>query len=133
MTDDASRKATVLEYCRLMNAGDLDAVLALFAEDVRFEDPVGSPPIVGRDALRQHLARAIGARIHEVPGTPTCSLRGDIVALPVSGTLDAPGAATGMRVRFNLISLIWINAAGLITQVRVFAGQTDYSLVDPAG
>ncbi|HZN18589.1 MAG TPA: nuclear transport factor 2 family protein [Micromonosporaceae bacterium] len=129
---DASAKATALGYCRLMNAGDLDAVLALFAADVRFEDPVGSPPVVGLDALRTHLASAIGGHIHEVPGTPTGCLRGDIVALPVSGTLDAPGAPAGTRVRFNLISLIRTDAAGLISEVRVLAGRTDYRLVDPA-
>jgi steroid Delta-isomerase len=130
VSDDAMRKAVVLEYCRLMNAGDLDGVLALFAPDVRFVDPVGTPPIVGRDTLRAHLAAAVAARIHEVPGTPTGSLAGDLVALPVSGTMDAPaGAPAGSRVRFNLISLIRVDATGLMTEVRIFAGRTDYALV----
>lgn len=125
MVDDAAAKALVLRYCELVNAGDLDGVMALFAEDVVFTDPLGTPPLRGRQALREHLAKAIAARIEEVPGTPTGSLRGGLVALPVTGTMDAPDG--GGRLRFSLISLIELDAAGLIAVVRIIAGRSDYT------
>ncbi|WTW92292.1 nuclear transport factor 2 family protein [Streptomycetaceae bacterium NBC_01309] len=134
MADEAARKAVALEYCRRMNSGDLDGVMELFASDVRFQDPVGTPPLVGRAAVRAHLARAVAAGIVEEPGTPTASLDGETVALPVSGTLDAPAeTADGGRVRFNLVSLMRVDDAGLVVEVRVIAGRTDYGLVDPSG
>lgn len=127
MVDDAAAKALALRYCDLMNSGDLDGVLELFAADVVFTDPLGTPPLLGRRALRDHLGKAIAARIEEVPGTPTGSLRGGLVALPVTGALDAPG---GGRLRFSLISLIEVNDAGLIAEVRIIAGRTDYTLAE---
>lgn len=125
--DDTAVKSLALRYCELMNEGDLDGVLELFAEDVRFTDPLGTAPLLGRQALREHLGKAIAAHIVEEPGTPTGSLRGGLAALPVSGSMDAPG---GGRLRFNLISLIEVNDAGLISQVRIIAGRTDYTLVE---
>ena len=127
MLDDAAAKALALRYCELMNAGDLDAVMALFAADVVFTDPLGTPPLRGHAALREHLGKAIAARIEEVPGAPTGSLRGGLVALPVTGTMDAPG---GGRLRFSLVSLIELDAAGLIRTVRIIAGRSDYTLAE---
>ena len=127
MLDDAAAKGLALRYCALMNAGDLDGVMALFATDVVFTDPVGTPPKRGHAALREHLGAAIAARIEEVPGEPTGSLRGGLVALPVTGTMDAPG---GGRLRFALISLIELTGTGLIKAVRIIAGRSDYTLAD---
>lgn len=133
-----------LEYCRRMNAGDVDAVLRLFAEDIHFEDPVGSPPVLGRRALRAHVASVVAARVHEVPGTPVAAQDGQHVVIPLTATLDylplgATLAAAGMlspppdprsaRLRFNLVSLIRVNPDRLLQEVRVFWGRTDVSLV----
>lgn len=133
MADEVTRKAVLLEYCRLMNAGDLEGVLALFTPDVRFHDPVGTPPLVGLDALRAHLAKAIEARIEEVPGTPTAAMDQETVTLPVSGTMDVPGAPGSGRVRFRMVSVARVNDAGRIFEVRIIAGRTDFAPVDPAG
>lgn len=130
MADEAARKAVALEYCRLMNAGDTDGVMALFAPDVRFQDPVGTPTMVGLDAVRSHLAGAIAGRIEEEPGTPTAAMDSETVTLPVSGTVDLPGGAG--RVRFRLVSVLRVNEAGLIADVRVIAGRTDHALLEPA-
>ncbi|MBA0052492.1 hypothetical protein E0L36_16705 [Streptomyces sp. AJS327] len=129
MVDEEKRKAIALEYCRLMNSGDLEGVLALFTPDVRFQDPVGTPALLGRDALRTHLSQAIAGRIQETPGTPTASLDGESVALPLSGTMDVPGSSDGTRFAFNMISLLRVNSAGLIYETRVIAGQTDFTVL----
>jgi steroid delta-isomerase len=143
--DEVARKQLALEYVRRLNAGDVDGVLALFAEDVRFTDPVGVPPVVGRRALRTHLASAVAAHVHEVPGTPVAARDGRHVALPVTATLDylplGPAlAAAGMldptasvpraggtdaRLRFHLISVMGVGPGGLLDEVRVFWGRTD--------
>ncbi|GAB2586899.1 hypothetical protein GCM10027168_19690 [Streptomyces capparidis] len=130
MADEATRKAVALEYCRLMNAGDLDGVMRLFTPDVRFQDPVGTPALVGLDAVRGHLAAAIAARIEEEPGTPTAAMDGESVALPVTGTMDLPGAPGGGRVRFRLVSVLRVDGSGRIREVRIIAGRTDVTPVE---
>lgn len=43
-------------YVRALNAGDLDAIVALYADTATVEDPIGSPPKVGRAAIREFYA-----------------------------------------------------------------------------
>ncbi|WP_328869739.1 nuclear transport factor 2 family protein [Streptomyces sp. NBC_00287] len=132
MVDEEKRKAVVLEYCRLLNAGDLDGVLALFSPDVRFQDPVGTEALVGRAAVRRHLGAAVAAGIQETPGTLTAALDGASVTLEVSGTMAVPGADDGSRVAFRLVSLMRVDGAGLISDVRVIAGRSDLAPVSAA-
>jgi len=144
MVDERARKELALEYCRRMNAGDIDGVLALFGADIRFEDPVGSPPVVGHAALRAHLMAAIAARVREEPGTPVAARDGRQVVIPVVATLDylplgptlaAAGLVTppadpgATRLRFSLLSLISVGPDRLVHEVRVFWGRTDLSVV----
>ncbi|UED87441.1 nuclear transport factor 2 family protein [Streptomyces profundus] len=136
MADDATRKALALEYCRLLNAGDLEGVLALFDPRVTFEDPVGTPPRAGKEAVREYLAGVIDAGITEVPSEPRTSMEGQMVVLPVAGEMDAPpevNAPPGARMRFRMVSLIRVGSAGLVTEVRVLVGRTDCQIVDSAG
>jgi steroid delta-isomerase len=44
-------RSVVDSYVTAQNTGDRAALLALFAPDGEFHDPVGTPPHVGRDAI----------------------------------------------------------------------------------
>ncbi len=44
-------RALLERYCAAMNAHDREPWLACFADDAVQEDPVGTPPNVGRDAI----------------------------------------------------------------------------------
>jgi steroid delta-isomerase len=148
VVDEAARKRLALEYVRRLNAGDVDGVLALFAQDVRFTDPVGLPPVLGRRALRTHLASVVAANVHEVPGTPVAARDGRHVALPVTATLDylplgpalaaagmldpsasTPPDARAARLRLSLISLMGVGPDGLMDEVKVFWGRTDIMIL----
>ncbi len=48
---DAIRSA-IQSYTERHSAGDIDGIVALFAPDAHVEDPVGSDPHVGQDAVR---------------------------------------------------------------------------------
>jgi steroid delta-isomerase len=130
--EEKVRKQVVLEYCRLMNAGDLDGVLALFAPTARFEDPAGSSPMVGTAAIRAHLAQAIAADVRETPEEPMAAMDAEHVVLPVSITLRTPQLPSGTRARINLMSVIRVGADRLIRDVKVHWGQTDTALVESA-
>lgn len=127
MTDEATRKRIVLEYCRRMNAGDVEAVLELFADDIVFEDPVGGPPIVGMAALRRHITWSIGFKVHETPGRPVASMDDRTVVMPVTVTVRVPSLLS-----FNIVGVIQIGEDGLVHRVQAFWGLTDTTVGDAA-
>lgn len=51
MPDPVKMEAAVHEYVAAFDAGAPERVAALFAEDATVEDPIGTPPHVGRDAI----------------------------------------------------------------------------------
>ena len=53
-------EAAVHAYVDAFARSDADAVALLFAEDATVEDPVGSPPHVGRDAIRAFYGASMG-------------------------------------------------------------------------
>ena len=130
MPDEAARKQLVLEYCRRMNAGDLDGAVALFASDARFEDPVGAPPMVGTGAIRAHLAQAVEFQVREYPVDPMAAMDSEHVVIPVGVTLKVPQLPAGKRSSINLMSVIRVGADNLIHDVRVYWGESDMAVVD---
>ncbi|MGX1916076.1 nuclear transport factor 2 family protein [Streptomyces phaeochromogenes] len=130
MLDELERKAVALEYVRCINAGDIERLLKVFADNVRFEDPVGAPPIQGKAALRQHLSDAIKGHVHEIPGEITASQDGRHIAIPVKIHIDNPEDPGGKRLKINAVSVCRLNPAGLIEDVKAFWGQTDVTFID---
>ncbi|MDE2618712.1 MAG: nuclear transport factor 2 family protein [Sphingomonadales bacterium] len=58
-------EAAVHAYVAAFDHSDPDAVAALFAEDATVEDPIGTPPHVGRTAIRAFYAASMqtGAKL----------------------------------------------------------------------
>jgi steroid delta-isomerase len=126
--DEHDRKALALEYCRRMNEGDLEGALALFAPDVVFEDPVGSGPQKGLEALRAHLARAIVEdRVKERPGTPVGAHDGRTVVLPA--VIELHPRSYPKQVEIALISIVRFGADGLVHEFSALWGDSDLSVV----
>jgi steroid delta-isomerase len=91
---------------------------------VRYEDPVGSSVLTGRDAVGAHLAAAVRGHVHEVPGTPVAAFDTEHVLLPASATLDSPQPA-GTRLKVTFIALARIGPDELIHEMRFFWGRSD--------
>jgi steroid delta-isomerase len=125
MPDEATCKKIALEYHERMNAGDADAVMELFADDIIFEDPVGVTPIAGLAAVRQHIVWSIAFKVHESPGRPVAAMDGRHVALPVIVTIGDP-----VRLTFHIIGVLQVGEDGLIHRAQGFWGMTDTRLGD---
>lgn len=123
MPDEAFRKAMVQEYARLLNEGDVEGALDLFTDDVVFEDPVGRPPTVGREALREHLTMAVQGQVHETPGESVTSMCGRFVVTPSTVVLRTP-----TPMSFHIIGIVEFNEEGLGRHVRAFWGMTDMTV-----
>ncbi len=118
MTVAAADKIEAVEaYIAAYGRGDLDGVVAVFAEHAIVEDPVGSPPLVGKAAIRDFMAVgiAMGAKL-TLEGPIRCA--GDFAAFPFVVTLDIEGRAT----RIEVIDVFRFDADGKVAEMRAFFG-----------
>jgi steroid delta-isomerase len=127
MPVESVRKDLALEYCRLVNAGELDGVLRLFAADARLVDPLGSEPVTGREAVGARLAPALAGGLREEPGRAYAAHDGCSVVLPATVTVGAPGLPPQRRVRTQVMGILDVGEDGLIQELRVMWGRTDSS------
>ncbi|MFI2028178.1 nuclear transport factor 2 family protein [Streptomyces buecherae] len=125
MADEATLKHLALEYARRMNDGDVEAVLELFSDDIVFEDPVGAPPLIGKEALRGHIAWSIECQVHEEPGRPVVSMDGRSVAVPTTVTVYAP-----TKLTFKIVGIIELGDDDLVRHARAYWGITDTKVGD---
>lgn len=109
--------AAVHAYVAGFEAGDVEAIVALFADDATVEDPVGTPPKSGREEIRAFYAASVatGAKL-ELLGDPRCT--SEYVAFPFAVKLEWGGNKTVIDV----IDTFRIDDAGKITEMRAFFG-----------
>lgn len=112
--------ATVHAYVAAFDAGDADAVAALYAEDCTVEDPVGSPVHHGRAAVRAFYAESMktGAKLTlEGP----VRVAGDQAVFPFSVHLNFAGGPK----RIDVIDIFRFDEAGKVTEMRAYWGPTN--------
>ena len=117
MTDHAQKIAAVDAYVDGFARGDLDTVLAIYADDATVEDPVGTPLHVGIEAVRAFYAYSLstGAKL-ELMGEPRTA--GDYVAFPFRVLLNLEGKDQAIEV----IDTFKFNAEGKVVEMRAFWG-----------
>ena len=108
---------TVETYIEAFDRADPEAVVSLFAEEAKVEDPVGSPPHSGRDAIRAFYTASMqtGARL---------KLEG-----PVRTTADAAAFAFSVHLslesgamRIDVIDIFRFDAAGKVASMQAYFG-----------
>jgi steroid delta-isomerase len=117
--DDGDRRATierlVRSYLTALNANDVEGRSKLFAPDASVEDPVGSQPIVGHEALKKFWTGAGGL-----------TAKAQLEKLAIVSESEA---AYSFLVRLsvgddhatiNPMVAIKVNDAGLISSMRVY-------------
>ena len=104
---------TIETYIDAVGRHDLEATVAVFAEDAVQEDPVGTPPNVGRAAIREFFEKSYAASFSTTLTGPLL-ITGDHAA--VHFTIDVETGGDPFIVR--VIDLMHFNAEGLIDEVR---------------
>ncbi|MDY0073225.1 MAG: nuclear transport factor 2 family protein [Thauera sp.] len=122
MSSQAEMKATMLKYVASVNAGDLEAILALYADDATVEDPVGTPLVPG-SKLRDFYQTAVASRCQlKVIAGPFGSF-GNACAMAAEVHVPAmPGDAASGPKLISLIEVMTFNAAGKIESMRAYWG-----------
>ncbi|WP_313801470.1 steroid Delta-isomerase [Sphingobium sp.] len=120
MPDPAKMEAAIHAYVAAFEAGSPDQAAALFAEDATVEDPVGSPPHKGREAIRAFYAASMqtGAKLKLEGPVRIC---GDHAAFPFSANLDFDGSPK----RIDVIDTFRFNEANEVIEMRAFFGPSN--------
>ena len=114
--------AAVHAYVAAFDAADPEAAVALFAADATVEDPVGTPPRVGHEAIREFytFSMATGAKLH---------LQG-----PVRVGHDFAAFAFQVRLKMgeadatvDVIDVFRFDATGKVRTMEAFFGPSNFS------
>jgi steroid delta-isomerase len=111
-TRDQIEKA-VRQYVEAVGRQDLEATLALFAEDARQEDPVGTPANIGHDAIRAFFEKAYRGS-YDTTLTGPLLVTGDHAAVHFIITVQTGAEPMVVRV----VDLIRFDEDGLIAELR---------------
>lgn len=114
-----ARSAALLAYVERVGRADAEAVLGLFSDDCRVEDPVGTPVHEGREAVeafyRGGLASITGTTLL---GPPVVASEGP-GAIAFRVDLQLPDRAIALEV----IDVMGFDAEGRFTSMRAFWGR----------
>ena len=100
-------------YCELVTAGDFDAIANLYAEDATVEDPVGSTPHRGREAIREFYRASAGAVRLELEGRVRSAGNEGAAAM-----IARPSADPALRV--ETLDVMVFRDDGLIASMRAY-------------
>lgn len=107
-------------YISSYNRADLEGICAIFADDAIVEDPVGSPPRIGKAALRELFASGIAAQARlTLDGPVRCT--GDHAAFPFHVDLNWNGCA----MRIDVIDIFDFDTDAKIKKLRAFFGDSN--------
>ncbi|MEE8164825.1 MAG: nuclear transport factor 2 family protein [Myxococcota bacterium] len=113
-------RQTIDRYIEFMNAADFDSIAELYSEDATLEDPVGTEPRQGREAIRKFYADAVGNVALELTGKPR------VAAGQVAFPMHARIGGTGI---LEIIDVMVFNDDGLITSMRAFWSSDEFQPV----
>jgi steroid delta-isomerase len=112
-----SKTATIETFLASYAVKDVTTRIALFADDISFEDPVGTPPMVGRAAMNEYFIATVasGWDITLVP--KKIMVNGDEA---VSITEATAGVGDNPPVTSTIVQVFGFDEAGKIKTLRVF-------------
>jgi steroid delta-isomerase len=110
-------QAAVHAYVRALNDGDVDTIVALYADEAEVEDPVGSAPQRGLAQIRAFYAASLRLKLEvELEGQVRTADCEAAFAFRVSFE------AGGQRTTISPIDTFRFDDAGRIVQMRAYFG-----------
>ena len=119
METSEMRKA-VQAYMDGLTQGDVDAVVALYADGATVEDPVGSELKVGADAIREFYTGAVAAGLE-------AKLSGNIRCTESSAAFAFQLAVGDAPMKIEVIDVFDFNADGKVVAMRAYWGAENVS------
>jgi len=107
-------RQTVTDYLGSYANGDIESRVALFAPDASFEDPVGSSPLVGHEALRNFWLAGAGFTVQM--HLELLAINGNEAAYVFTAEIGGDGDIAQIRT----IETIEVDEIGLISRMRAY-------------
>lgn len=126
MASEEQMKAAMQEYIDAFNRVDLDGIVALYADDAVVEDPVGSKPREGREAIRAFYKTAIESGARLKLAAPIRASHGNAAAMAFDVELKMP---QGQAV-IHVIDVMRFNDEGKFVSMNAFWGRSDMEARD---
>jgi steroid delta-isomerase len=114
MADPSHIRQVYDRYSEMVNKGDVDGILELYADDATVEDPIGSELRRGRDGVRAFYEASAGSIIMKRTGP--VRVAGNEAATPLV-VLIGP---EGQQQALDIISHMVFDDEGKITSMRAF-------------
>ncbi|MGE0667798.1 MAG: nuclear transport factor 2 family protein [Sphingomonadales bacterium] len=121
---EAHMRALFDRYRALMSAGDVDGIVALFAPDASWEEPVGTPASVGHDAIRARYKAALDGSGGRIPMRADGAPR--VAGNRALACSIAEVAPDGTPLIVESSNVVTCNEAGLITEMLVYVGMGSF-------
>jgi len=102
-------------YPEMVSKGDVDGIVALYAEDATIEDPIGSELRRGIAAVREFYEAAAGTIVMKLSGPPRVAGREAAAPLVVLMGPEGPD-----RRALDVISAMTFDADGKIKSMRAY-------------
>ncbi len=103
-------------YPKMVTSGDVDGIVALYADDATIEDPIGSDLHVGTEAIRAFYAASAGKVTMKRTGP--VRVAGREAATPCVILMGPEGEQNALDV----ISVMVFDEAGKIVSMRAYWG-----------
>ena len=132
MISQQQMKQALQAYIDAFNRVDPDAIVALYAEDATVEDPVGSPPKVGRKAIAEFYAYAIKSGAKLKLAAPIRGSHGNSAAMAFDVELNMPQGDKTARAVIRVIDVMTFTEAGQFSSMRAFWGPGDMEVLGAA-
>jgi steroid delta-isomerase len=127
MIDARQIQATMVRYVELVDAGDIDAIVALYARDAVVEDPVGQAPLHGIQAIERFYREGLGAmKVSATLTGPVRATHNGCGAMPFRVDMEWAGQPCSLHV----IDVMEFDADGNIRSMKAFWSEVN---VTPRG
>jgi len=122
MPTDTEMKQVLQAYVDAYNRSDLDALVALFADDATVEDPYGTPAKVGREQVSEFYKGAMATGAKLTLSAPIRGSHGDAAAMAFDAVINTP---QGDIIAASVIDVMTFDDNGKIKSMRAYFGPSD--------
>jgi len=129
MISQQQMKQAMQAYIDAFNRVDVDAIVALYADDATVEDPVGSPLKSGRKAIAEFYAYAIKSGAKLKLSAPIRGSHGNSAAMAFDVELNMPQGDKTARAVIHVIDVMTFDDAGKFSSMRAFWGPSDMEVL----
>lgn len=121
MLSEDRMRAAMQAYIDGFNNDDVEAVIALYAQDATVEDPVGSEPLRGIEAIADFYRMAFKTGAKLSLSAPIRTSHGDAAAMAFEVHLQLEQGPSVIQV----IDVMTFNAEGKFVSMRAYWGPSD--------